>query len=205
MTKLNLFLFWSPRETTDHNSWKPTWGIKAGLWRPNTNLIFSVPSLAPHASWDQILSTAQEQKGSSQQGHQQAAVPTSTPSRGVTLNSPFLGQKDFFQACLATACAFHSAWIPFPTPSLYWAQSSSFFRIYGKCHFSCDASPILIAASLFSTFPQHLAHTPMPQQYRDSLSRWTISNMKTVYSSFIYISPGPTLVALYIVGTWEFA
>lgn len=138
--KRTLFLFWSLRETTDHNTGSRPEGWKRGCG-DNTNLI-SVPSLAPHGYWDQILTTAHEQKGPSQQGHQQAAVPAPAPSRGVTLNSPLLGQKDFFGACLSITCATALPGIPFPSPSLYLVQSSSFFRMYGKCHFSVMLPPV---------------------------------------------------------------
>lgn len=119
--KRTLFLFWSLRETTDHNTGSRPEGWKRGCG-DNTN---------PHGYWDQILTTAHEQKGPSQQGHQQAAVPAPAPSRGVTLNSPLLGQKDFFGACLSITCAtarLSFPWFGFPTKAWSHQKLSSQIR-----------------------------------------------------------------------------
>lgn len=76
-----------------------------------------------------------------------------------------------------------------PIPFLCLTKSSSFFKIYGKCYLFCDTppNPHLISGQSLLYFPQHFAHISIlhhPQQYRDFLSRWIMSHLKTPFIAY---------------------
>lgn len=128
---------------------------------------------------------------------------------GATLNcSPFHEHTDFFQACLPQHMLFLLPRMPSPPPSVYWAKSFSFLKTYGKCY-SVTLPPQSHKQPASSLHFHSTLHILLFYTIHSSIVTGFLSLQMdyeqcedTVYSLFMYVSPVPNLVALYIVEAW---